>query len=203
MNNIEIEVKFYLDDIKPIQNYLVDLGAVHKGRFFESNIRFEDENNTLLKSRSLLRLRKDAKTTLTYKSKPPFKNNQFKIQQELEVEVNDFEKMKFILESLGFHQEQIYEKWRETFIIHKTIVCIDQMPFGDFLEIEGEMKDITDLADAMALDWEKRILLNYLELFDIIKQNLNLSFNDITFNNFKDISVDVSKYQKLFEAGKV
>ncbi|MBW1814379.1 MAG: class IV adenylate cyclase [Deltaproteobacteria bacterium] len=202
MNNIEIEVKFYLDDIKPIQNYLVDLGAVHKGRFFESNIRFEDKNNKLLKSQSLLRLRKDAKTTLTYKSKPPFENNEFKIHQELEVEVNDFEKMNLILESLGFHQEQIYEKWRETFIIQKTIVCIDQMPFGDFLEIEGEMKDIKDLADTMALDWEKRILLNYIELFDIIKQNLNLSFNDITFNNFKDISVDVSKYQKLFEAGK-
>ncbi|MBW1846825.1 MAG: class IV adenylate cyclase [Deltaproteobacteria bacterium] len=202
MNNIEIEVKFYLDDIKPIQNYLVDLGAVHKGRFFESNIRFEDKNNKLLKNQSLLRLRKDAKTTLTYKSKPPFENNEFKIHQELEVEVNDFEKMNLILESLGFHQEQIYEKWRETFIIQKTIVCIDQMPFGDFLEIEGEMKDIKDLADTMALDWEKRILLNYIELFDIIKQNLNLSFNDITFNNFKDISVDVSKYQKLFEAGK-
>jgi len=202
MNNIEIEVKFYLDDIKPIQNYLVDLGAVHKGRFFESNIRFEDKNNKLLKSQSLLRLRKDAKTTLTYKSKPPFENNEFKIHQELEVEVNDIKKMNLILESLGFHQEQIYEKWRETFIIQKTIVCIDQMPFGDFLEIEGEMKDIKDLADTMALDWEKRILLNYIELFDIIKQNLNLSFNDITFNNFKDISVDVSKYQKLFEAGK-
>ncbi|MBW2181011.1 MAG: class IV adenylate cyclase [Deltaproteobacteria bacterium] len=202
MNNIEIEVKFYLDDIKPIQNYLVDLGAVHKGRFFESNIRFEDKNNKLLKNQSLLRLRKDAKTTLTYKSKPPFENNEFKIHQELEVEVNDFEKMNLILESLGFHQEQIYEKWRETFIIQKTIVCIDQMPFGDFLEIEGEMKDIKNLADTMALDWEKRILLNYIELFDIIKQNLNLSFNDITFNNFKDISVDVSKYQKLFEAGK-
>ena len=202
MNNIEIEVKFYLNNIKPIRKYLVDLGAVNKGRFFESNIRFEDKNNKLLKSQSLLRLRKDAKTTLTYKSKPPFENNEFKIHQELEVEVNDFEKMNLILESLGFHQEQIYEKWRETFIIQKTIVCIDQMPFGDFLEIEGEMKDIKDLADTMALDWEKRILLNYIELFDIIKQNLNLSFNDITFNNFKDISVDVSKYQKLFEAGK-
>ena len=202
MNNIEIEVKFYLDDIKPIQNYLMDLGAVHKGRFFESNIRFEDKNNTLLKSQSLLRLRKDAKTILTYKSKPPFENSEFKIHQELEVEVNDFEKMKSILEKLGFHQEQIYEKWRETFIIHKTIVCIDQMPFGDFLEIEGEMKDIKDLAGAMALGWEKRILLNYMQLFDIIKKDLNISFNDITFNNFKDISVDVLKYQKLFEAGK-
>jgi adenylate cyclase class 2 len=201
MNNIEIEVKFYLDNIEPIREYLLGFGAVCKGRFFESNIRFED-NNKLFKDKSLLRLRKDSKTTLTYKSKAPIENDQFKIHQELEVEISDFDTMNLILESLGFHKEQIYEKWRETFVINKTIVCIDQMPFGDFLEIEGEMKDIRYLADSMALGWEKRILLNYLELFDIIKQNLKFSFNDITFNNFKDISVDLSKYLNLFEAGQ-
>jgi adenylate cyclase class 2 len=201
MNNIEIEVKFYLDNIEPIREYLLGFGAVCKGRFFESNIRFED-NNKLFKNESLLRLRKDSKTTLTYKSKAPIENDQFKIHQELEVEISDFDTMNLILESLGFHKEQIYEKWRETFVINKTIVCIDQMPFGDFLEIEGEMKDIRYLADSIALGWEKRILLNYLELFDIIKQNLKFSFNDITFNNFKDISVDLSKYLNLFEAGQ-
>ncbi len=44
-------------------------------------------------------------------------------------------------------------------------------------------------------------ILNYIELFDIIKQDLNLKFNDITFDNFKDIHVDLAKYQKMFEAG--
>jgi len=201
MNNLEIEVKFYLNDIKPIQNFLKDQRAFYKGRVFESNIRFEDKDSSLLKNHSLLRLRKDEKTTLTYKSKPPFENNQFKIHQELEVEVDNFEKMNVILESLGFHRAQLYEKWRERFIINKSVVCIDQMPFGDFLEIEGEMINIKELAAAMSLKWEKRILLNYLQLFDIIKINLGLSFNDITFDNFKNIAVDLSKYQKLFEAG--
>lgn len=202
MHHLEIEVKFLLNNIKPIQKYLMDHGAVCKGRFFESNIRFDDADSALLKNHSLLRLRKADITTLTYKSKPSVENSQFKVHNEIEVQVNDFETMKSLIESLGFHQEQIYEKWRETFIIEKTVICIDQMPFGDFVEIEGEMKHIKDHAQAMNLEWEKRILLNYIELFDIIKKKLDLAFNDITFDNFKDIAVDLSAYQVLFEAGK-
>jgi adenylate cyclase class 2 len=201
MNNLEIEVKFHLTHVDPVRDFLIKTGAGTKGRVFESNIRFEHKKNELLKKQSLLRLRKDKKTTLTYKSKPPFENDQFKIHKELEVEVDDFEKMNAILESLGFYKVQIYEKWRETFIISETIVCIDQMPFGDFIEIEGEMDHIKDLASAMSLNWEKRILLNYLQLFDIIKKDLNLSFSDITFDNFHDIPVNFSRYQKLVEAG--
>ena len=161
MNFLEIEVKFYLNDIKPIRDYLLDNGAVSKGRFFESNIRFEDADKGLSKHKSLLRLRKDEKTTLTYKSKPLVEDDQFKMHNELEVFVSDFDKMKTILEMLGFHQEQIYEKWRETFLIDKTMVCIDQMPFGNFLEIEGEMTDIKNFAHDMSLSWERRITLNY------------------------------------------
>lgn len=202
MNHLEIEVKFYLNDIGPIRERLAGSSAVSKGCYFESNIRFDDNNDTLLKNRSLLRLRKDAKTTLTYKAKTPAENDQFKIHKELEVDVSDFNTMNVIIESLGFRKKQIYEKWRETFILNETTICIDQMPFGDFLEIEGKADDIKDMSDTMALDWEKRILLNYIELFDIIKQNQNLPFNDVTFDNFKGISVDLSKYLKLFEAGQ-
>ena len=119
----------------------------------------------------------------------------------MEVGISDFETMNSILESIGFCQEQIYEKWRETFIINKTTVCIDQMPFGNFLEIEGEMQDIRQLADVLALNWNKRIILNYIELFNIIKKDLKLKFNDITFDNFKNIHVGLTKYQEMFETG--
>jgi adenylate cyclase class 2 len=57
-----------------------------------------------------------------------------------EVEVNDFGTMGLIRESLGFHKEQIYEKWRETFALNDTLLCLDTQPFGDFLKIEGDQK---------------------------------------------------------------
>ena len=66
MKQLEIEVKFYLRDIESMQRRILALGAQSKGRMFESNVRYEDENSTLIKKKSLLRLRRDAKTTLTF-----------------------------------------------------------------------------------------------------------------------------------------
>ena len=200
MEHIETEAKFILSDVQSIRERIVELGVDVKGRVFETNIRFEDIDESLLRKKSLLRLRRDANTKLTYKSEPAIKDDQFKTFRELEVQVSDFTTMKLILEHLGFHQAQIYEKWRETFIFNNTILCLDTMPFGDFLEIEGKKEYIKAAASKIGLQWEARITLNYLAIFDIIRQKLNLSFTDITFDNFKKISIDLTKYSHLIEA---
>ncbi|MBL0700249.1 MAG: class IV adenylate cyclase, partial [Desulfosarcina sp.] len=111
MEYIETEVKFHLTDVKYLRATILKLGADSKGRVFETNLRYENKNNGLIKNKSLLRLRKDTKTTLTFKSRLESKDNEFKSLRELEVEVSDFNRMKLILEALGFHQEQIYEKY--------------------------------------------------------------------------------------------
>ena len=202
MEKLEIEVKFYLNDIQSMHKRISGLGARSQGRFFEKNLRFEDVDRTLQLKKSLLRLRQDNKTTLTFKSTPPDHNNQFKILKELEVEVNDFNTMTCILEALGFHCEQIYEKWRETLTIKQTQFCLDRMPYGDFLEIEGREDDIKDFAVRLGLPWGKRILLNYLEIFEILKRKLNLDFTDVTFNNFKNTPLDLAAHLKLMEADR-
>ena len=119
MQNLEIEVKFYLADLEGIRNKILKLGAKSKGRLFETNIRYEDKINSLIKKKSLLRLRQDEKATFTLKSSPPVKSKDYKIVNELEVEVSDFATMDQILKTLGFHPEQKYEKWRETFILDR------------------------------------------------------------------------------------
>jgi len=198
---LEIEVKFHLLDRNFIRGCLLDIGAETTGRVFETNLRFEDAHKTLFAQKMLLRLRWDTKTTLTFKSEPSTQNSQFKILKELEVEVSDFSTMSRILESLGFHKEQTYEKWREVFILNDTHFCIDTMPFGDFLEIEGEKADIKNYASAMGQKWKKRILFNYLEIFEILREKLDLPFSDVTFSNFKNVRLDFNKYAPLFEAG--
>ncbi|MDH3356307.1 MAG: class IV adenylate cyclase [Desulfobacteraceae bacterium] len=203
MKYLETEVKFYLPNIDPVRTRMIDLGAVYKDRTFETNIRFEDPEKSLIKKKSLLRLRKDKKITLTYKSEPPFKDNQFKILQEFEVEVSDFDAMEHILKSLGFQEEQIYEKWRETYILDDTHLCLDTMPYGDFIEIEGNKESIQKLASQIGFLWEKRILLNYLAIFDVIKRKLNLSFYDVTFGNFNNIRFDMTQYLNLIEADAI
>ncbi|MEJ2658897.1 MAG: class IV adenylate cyclase, partial [Desulfobacterales bacterium] len=148
----------------------------------------------------LLRLRKGAKITLTYKSEPPVKDNQFKTLQEFEVEVNDFDAMEHILKSLGFREEQVYEKWREIYVIGDTDLCLDTLPYGNFLEIEGNKESIQQLASRIGLVWKKRILMYYLSIFDIIKRQLNLSFYDVTFSNFNNIRLDMSQYLEHIES---
>jgi adenylate cyclase class 2 len=202
MEHLEIEVKFYLSDMDAIRDRILELGAVSMGRIFETNLRFDDADNRLIEKKSLLRLRRDTKTILTFKSEPPFKNDQFKILKELEVEVSDFATMKHILESLGFREEQVYEKWRETFRLNTANLCLDTMPYGDFLEIEGQMEDIKKLASQIGLKWKKRILLNYLAIFDVIKQKSNLPFYDVTFSNFINIRFDLEEYIDLLEANR-
>ena len=93
---------------------------------------------------------------------------------------------------------QSYEKWRETFVLDNTVICLDAMPYGDFIEIEGEKTKIKDAARRLGLKWENRILLNYLAMFDIIRRDVNLSFNDITFDHFAAASVDIRSYLSLF-----
>lgn len=201
MQQLEIEVKFHLTDLESMQGRLSRLGAESKGRVFEHNIRYEDKNKTLIRKKSLLRLRRDKKTILTYKSRPPVSSTEFKVFNELEVEVSDFITMNQILEQLGLHPEQTYEKWRETLILGKTCFFLDTMPYGNFLEIEGSEKNIRESADRLGLCWRKRILMNYLEIFELLRQKLNLKFKDVTFKNFESITIDIAALLDKMEVG--
>jgi adenylate cyclase class 2 len=64
------------------------------------------------------------------------------------------------------------------------------MPYGNFAEIEGpDGASIRRAAEALGLDWEKRILDSYIMLFDRLKERLGLSFRDLSFENFKSLTV--------------
>ena len=201
MEHIEIEVKFYLKDIEGMRRSLLELGVESRDRVFETNIRYEDNQHSLIQKKALLRLRKDEKTTLTFKSMPKTKSRDFKVFNELEVEVDDMALMGQILEALGFHPEQKYEKWRETLVLDRTKMFLDRMPYGDFLEIEGQPQDIKNWIARLGLNWHRRILLNYLEIFEIIKKQLNLQIKDLTFKSFKNLNVDWSVILDKLEAG--
>jgi adenylate cyclase class 2 len=198
---LEIEVKFHLPEIEPIRDRLLAFRATPSGRVFETNIRFENALKSLKKQGILIRLRQDDRTRLTFKACLPTPDTQFKVHKELEVEVGDFETCRSILEALGYYPEQTYEKWRETFVLDDTNLLIDTMPYGEFLEIEGEKSHIREMADRLGLNWEERILLNYLEIFEVIQRAEDLRFSDITFDNFRIIHFDIEKYLPLLYAG--
>ena len=201
MPPVETEVKFHLPDPVGLRTKLLALGAHSLGRALERNVRFEDDGHNLLRNKSLLRLRRDRKSTLTYKSVPADADPAFKQLNELEVEVDDFDTMQRILMSLGYRPEQIYEKWRETLVMDQTHFCLDHLPFGNFLEIEGSKEAITLFSARLGLDWTRRILRNYLEIFDLIRTRHHLPFRDVTFNNFAALPFQLDALLPLLETG--
>ena len=198
---VETEVKFHLSDPCAMRTRLTALGACSLGRSHERNIRLEDEGRSLIRRKCLLRLRRDRKNTLTFKSVPADCDPSFKQLIEMETEVADFDAMLRILAALGFHPEQTYEKWRETLVLEGTTFCLDTLPFGDFLEIEGSREAIIDFAGRLDLDWQRRIVLNYLEIFDRLRAQHRLPFRDVTFDNFAPQAVGIDSVLHLLEAG--
>lgn len=198
----EIEVKFFVKDPETTRSRIRALGGEAAEPVFESNIRYEDPERSFLRRGQLLRLRKDDGVTLTFKSNAPESDRQFKVRRELEVKVDDFGRTDEIIRAIGFHREQVYEKYRETYRLDGAVLCLDRMPFGTFLEIEGDRSAIRRLADALKMDWNRRILVSYLAIFALLRQAHGLDFSDVTFANFQDIGeIDLSGILRRVEAG--
>lgn len=200
MEHLEIEIKFHVSDFCDLRNRLMDMGATCIGaRTFECNVRYDTEDGQLLEKGCLLRLRKDTDITLTFKSPPGIPETEFKVYRELEVAVNDFDAMDALLKNLGFTPCQLYEKWRETWRLDGEIICMDTMPFGRFLEIEGSPEPIKRLAGKLGLTWDRRILTSYLGMFAVLRKMEELDFFDITFDNFHSVHIPFDRYSSRFE----
>jgi len=199
MKPLEIEIKFYIADIDAIRSRIRSLGAERQGGGFESNIRFDDDTMRLTREKKLLRLRQDTRCRLTVKTPPDDADPGFKIFRELEVDVSDSATMIAILAELGYFPRQVYEKQRETYLFMQAELCLDTLPYGHFLEIEGEKDDIRHAANALGLNWEKRITANYLSLFELLRIELNLPFADVTFENFRKMKIEEPQFRKIIE----
>ena len=201
MDHLEIEVKFFIDDSDAVRQRIKDLDAtLQSPRTFEYNARYDTENKRLLKNKCLLRLRKDSSVSLTFKSPPPSEDSQFKIYREQEVTVSDFKTMEAILTAMGYRRYQVYQKWRETWSVGELLLCLDTMPFGSFLELEGPPAPIRRVANELGLNWENRILPSYMEIFEVLKKGEGLSFTDVTFDNFAEVNIPFEHYQDCFAA---
>ena len=200
-DHLEIEVKFFLENLQAVRQKLIGSAILIEPRIFETNLRYEDETHTLIKAGKLLRLRRDRGCRLTFKSRSRDhkQRQQFKIHHELEVDVSDYDTMNAILQQIGFQVVQVYEKQRETFALHDALVCLDTMPYGDFLEIEGSENSILKVVDHLGLIWEERILDNYLSIFDLLRKKAGLDFKDVTFENFRNHPVHIGPLLTLLQ----
>jgi adenylate cyclase class 2 len=188
----ELEVKFYLSRRKVLEAMLNSLGQVIAPRVHEVNLRFDTPDFSLTTTGKLLRLRQDTRARVTYKGAGSVEGGA-RLRQELEFTVSDFDTAKALFEALGYRVYTMYEKYRTTYKLGNVEVALDEMPTGDFLEIEGpDSESIRGTANLLELNWEARVLDSYTMLFERLRERLGFSFSDLSFENFKgmDISPD-------------
>ena len=181
----EIEAKFFLPQLDDIRARILSLdGCMLTSRVFEHNLRFDTVSRDLSDDHSLLRLRQDHSTVLTYK-----RAESVEVRTEIEIEVDDFATTKALLETLGLEVFFIYEKYRETYRLEPCTIMLDELPFGHFIEIEGEsLDDVKRIASELMLPWKKRVKMNYPSVFHALQQRLQLPFRDATFENFSGLT---------------
>ena len=115
------------------------------------------EVNTIYRSpaleadRAILRLRRIGdRSILTYKKR--FESaSPVKRQLEEETEILDGAVMESILLRLGFTPAVVYEKRRRTWKYAGTEVVVDELPFGEFMEIEGDEEAIQAVELALGI----------------------------------------------------
>jgi adenylate cyclase class 2 len=193
-NKLEQEAKFWLGDPAKLEQNLISLNArLVQPRTYELNLRFDTEDGRLAKAFQALRLRQDQKTRLTFKgAADPLSS--VSSRAEIEVEVSDLKTAREILEALGYRVVVTYEKYRAAYQLGEVEVSLDEMPFGNFCEIEGpDTESIRAAANQLGLDWEARSKLSYLAIFSALKEAYSLPIDDLTFNSFDGLELYLVK----------
>ena len=161
---IEIEKKYRLTSRQrqEIRARLPEIGARCDRTDFEVNTLYAGDS--IDPYHAVLRLRRAGpRAILTFKERLPG-SSQIKHQLEDETTVGDPEAMDAILESLGFNPTLIYEKRRDRWLLGETEIVLDELPFGLFMEIEGEENSINDIEKKLAIKQLKAEIETYPNL---------------------------------------
>ncbi len=191
---VETEVKFHLVNPNRLKHALELVGAIlEQDRIFEVNLRYDTPERSLSSQAKVLRLRQDEAVHLTYKGSGQIEDGALS-RQEIEFIANDFLAAKHFLEALGYEVMMTYEKFRSTYTLGELLITMDEMPFGYFSEIEGpDAKNIQKAAILLGLDWKRRINASYSDIFRLLKVRFDLAFSDLNFENFKNLTFDLSE----------
>jgi adenylate cyclase, class 2 len=186
---VEIEAKFFIQNLSFFENRLNSLGAACvQPRVLEVNLRFDFPDRSLTRDRRVLRLRQDNRVILTYKG-PAKPDENVSVRQEIEMEVDNFQSARHFFEALGYEVSVMYEKYRTTYKLDVVEVSLDEMPYGTFIEIEGpDSASIQVAAAVLRLNWNARCSESYLAIFQRLIQKCKLKAANLSFQEFEGLT---------------
>jgi len=183
----ETELKFEVENYEKLAKKLLKI-ANFISSAYELTIMY-DENGKLFKKDARLRLRKIVdirnnmiKIEMSYKK--PKTREGVKIEEEYEVEVSNFDEIEKILNEIGFEKVESYERIRDTFEKEGVKITIDSFPFGDYIEIEGDIHKIKQIAKSLGFDFSKNITKSCDDIYVELCQKEGKELKDfIVFEN--------------------
>jgi predicted adenylyl cyclase CyaB len=162
--SVESELKFRVEgarDHKRVTALLRKLRARREGEYEEENFRFQGPGKTT--RRTTLRLRVldgGPKGVLTAKGPAQFLGG-VKVREETEVQVADAHATLDLLMQLGFQVYVVYRKHRTVWVLDKVNVTLDVLDFGHFVEVEGPLEVIPEVARSLGLEPAKAVKDSY------------------------------------------
>jgi adenylate cyclase, class 2 len=165
---LEIEIKTRSVDNVAVERLLLGRGATPLGEQEQADEYFNHPCRDFAETDEALRLRKDSTGKITYKG--PKIDRSTKTREEIEMEVDDLEKMAAILVRLGFRSVARVRKKRKEYVLDGVTVSLDSVEgLGDFVELEIMGEDATEgrsriekLRDELGLAGSER--RSYLEM---------------------------------------
>jgi predicted adenylyl cyclase CyaB len=164
-DNFEREIKFPGVELEKLRERLSELEAERVGpAAFEDNWILDREDDLLLSTGKILRLRTDGgRARLTFKGPMRLEGN-LKVREEREIEVQSADEARALLENLGFQVVRRYQKMREEWHLGGVTVALDHTPIGDFAEFEGDKAEV--VAKRCGFDPERAERRSYLRLYE-------------------------------------
>ncbi len=162
---LEMELKFKVDDFLEVEKHLKSVGVVPGDPASENNLVLDLMGGPLGKVDTLFRLRNcDRGTLVTVKKPLPATALKVRHEEEAVLECSQEEALK-LFALLGYGVVYRYEKTRRECRIGEAMVCLDELWFGRFVEIEAQSEEaVMKAVDVLGFDPEEGIRFSYAAL---------------------------------------
>jgi len=162
--SIESELKFQVSgpgDHTKLRAMLRKRGAHLEGRYREENYRFNGPGKSPRTTTLRLRvLDGGPRGVLTAKGPATFEGR-VKIREETEIGVSDAHAGMDLLMQLGFQVAWAYPKHRTMWILDGVAVTLDVLEFGWFVELEGPVAILPEMASSLGLNPDRALRESY------------------------------------------
>jgi adenylate cyclase class 2 len=148
---LEVEAKARAEDLNAVETTLVAMGAVLDAHKLERDEYFAHPARDFAATDEALRLRVTSaedgggwsRAELTYKGAKVDQSTKTRPEENIDIQVDQVEGVRWVLEQLGFTPVARLVKHRREFVVEGLTVCLDDVEgVGRFVEVEVLSSDV-------------------------------------------------------------